>query len=169
MAAGRQPASSSNQSRSQTRSRSRSPRHRAISPSRRSRSRSPSTPPTPSNAFQWSGEEDELIMPFDCNVIMSSGRFLKSFKCNELTSIGYIRNNVLQILRQMQNKGELQEFDSFQLLRGEQICVSDYTRVYEVFANLENEECVLTVVVLQPLERCCYRAHPVQRQSDYRR
>ena len=158
MAAGRQPASSSNQSRSQT----------------RSRSNSPHTPKTPSDAGEVSGEEDEVSgeddkLSFDCNVIMSSGRSLKSFKCDELTSIGYIRNNVLQILRQMENAGELQEFDSFQLLRGEQICVSDYTRVYEVFANLENEECVLTVVILQRLEGCCYRAHPVRRQSDYRR
>jgi hypothetical protein len=94
---------------SKTRSRSRS---RA-----RSRSSSPHTPRTPSDAFQVSDEDAMLIMPFDCNVIMSSGKSLHSFRCDQHTSMGCVRNGVRQILADMQNKGLLQEFDSFQLLR----------------------------------------------------
>ena len=126
---------------SKTRSRSRS---RA-----RSRSSSPHTPRTPSDAFQVSDEDAMLIMPFDCNVIMSSGKSLHSFRCDQHTSMGCVRNGVRQILADMQNKGLLQEFDSFQLLRGEQICLNDYNKIYKVFANFESEDCVLTVVILR--------------------
>ena len=139
MAAGRQLAGFSNRSRTPSRSRTRS----------RSRSSAPHTPSTPSDAFQVSDEDDMLTMPFDCNVIMSSGESLKSFSCDELTSIGYIRNCVLKILTVKHNEGNLQEFDSFQLLRGEWICENDYTKVYELFANLESGYCVLTVVILR--------------------
>ena len=117
---------------------------------RRSRSRSsaPHTPSTPTDAGQVS-DHDDMLMLFDCNVIMSSGESLKSFSCDELTSIGYIRNCVLKILTVKHNEGKLQEFDSFQLLRGEWICENDYTKVYELFANLESGYCVLTVVLLR--------------------
>ena len=118
---------------------------------RRSRSRSsaPHTPSTPSDAGQVSDEDDMPTMPFDCNVIMSSGESLKSFRCDEHTSTGYIRNSVLKILTDKHNEGNLQEFDSFRLLRGERICDNDYTKVYELFPNLESESCVLTVVILR--------------------
>ena len=124
---------------------------------RRSRSRSsvPRTPTTPSDPGQVSGEDDkphqfsDPLFLFHCNVIMSSGESLKSFECNEHTSTGWIRNGVLKILTDKHNEGNLQEFDSFQLLRGERIWENDYTKVYELFANLESESCVLTVVILR--------------------
>ena len=133
---------------------------------RRSRSRSsvPHTPTTPTDAGQVSDHDDMLIMRFDCNVIMSSGESLRSFRCDELTSIGYIRNSVLQILlarkeRQLQilpsmprlllPKKRALELASFRLLRGKQICRNDYTKVYELFPNMTSESCLLTVVLLQ--------------------
>ena len=118
---------------------------------RRSRSRSsaPHTPSTPTDAGQVSDEDDMPTMLFDCNVIMSSGESLKSFSCDELTSTGYIRNSVLKILTDKHNEENLQQFDSFRLLRGERICDNNYTKVYQLFPNLEKESCVLTVVILR--------------------
>ena len=114
----------------------------------RSRSSSLHTPRTPSDAGHVSDEENLLNYHFDCNVIMNSGESLRSFRCDELTSIGYIRKSVLQFLTVKHNAGELQEFDSFRLLRGERICRNDYTKVYELFPNFESEYCFLTVVLL---------------------
>ena len=119
---------------------------------RRSRSRSsaPHTPSTPSDAGQVSDEDDMPTMPFDCNVIMSSGESLKSFECDEHTSTGYIRNSVLKILTDKHNEGNLQEFASFRLLRGERICHNDFTKVYQLFPGVGTlTSCVLTVVILR--------------------
>ena len=133
---------------SSKRSRSRS----NMASGRRSRSRShvPHTPTTPTDAAQVSDHDDMLIMRFDCNVIMSSGESLKSFECNEHTSIGWIRNGVLKILTDKQRYwGNSHAFASFRLLRGDWICESDYTKVYRLFPNLKPESCVLTVVILR--------------------
>ena len=127
---------------SKMRSRSRSrARSRSIS--------SPRTPPTPSDAFQVSGDEDELVMAFDCKVIMNSGEPLGSFRCDQYTSIGYVRSGVRQIVTDMRNDGLLPEFESFRLLRGEQICFNDYIKIFQMFTNFKSEDCVLTVVMLQ--------------------
>ena len=139
---------------SSKRSRSRS----NMASGRRSRSRSsvPRTPTTPSDPGQVSGEDDkpdhfsDPIFLFHCNVIMSSGESLKSFECNEHTSIGWIRNGVLKILTDKQRYwGNSHAFASFRLLRGDWICESDYTKVYRLFPNLKPESCVLTVVILR--------------------
>ena len=127
---------------SKMRSRSRSRvRSRSIS--------SPRTPPTPSDAFQVSGDEDELVMAFDCKVIMTSGENFGSFRCDQHTTMGYVRNCVMQIVTKMRNKGLLREFESFRLLRGEQICKNDYNKIFEMFTN---EDCVLTLVMLRVKE-----------------
>ena len=118
--------------------------------STRARSRSISSPPTPrtpSDAFQVSGDEDELVMSFDCKVIMNSGAPLGCFECDQHTSMGYVRSRVRQIVTDMRNKGLLPEFDSFRLLRGEQICSYDYNKIFEMFKS--GDDCVLTVVMLQ--------------------
>ena len=139
---------------SSKRSRSRS----NMASGRRSRSRSsfPRTPTTPSDPGQVSGEDDkpdqfsDPLFLFHCNVIMSSGESLKSFECNAHTSIGWIRNGVWKILTDKQRYwGNSHEFASFRLLRGDWICESDYTKVYQLFPNLEPESCVLTVVILR--------------------
>jgi hypothetical protein len=131
--------------------RSADPEQSNMASGRRSRSRSsaPHTPSTPSDAGQVSDEDDMPTMLFDCNVIMSSGESLKSFECNEETSLGWIRNRVLKILTDKQIQENFPQFDSFRLLRGERICNNNYTKVYELFPNLEPESCVLTVVILR--------------------
>ena len=130
---------------SKMRSRSRSrARSRSIS--------SPRTPRTPSDAFQVSGDEDEPVMAFDCKVIMKlSGEPLGSFRCDRHTSMGYVRSGVRQIVTDMRNDGVLPEFESFRLLRGEQICFNDYIKIFEMFTNFKSEDCVLTVVMLQKI------------------
>ena len=149
---------------SSKRSRSRS----NMASGRRSRSRSsvPRTPTIPSDPGQVSGEDDQPhqfsdpLFLFHCNVIMSSGESLKSFECNEHTSIGWIRSGVWKILTDKQRYwGNSHEFASFLLLQGERICESDDTEVYQLFPNLETESCgrllrmksscVLTVVILR--------------------
>ena len=132
--------------------RSADPEQSNMASGRRSRSRSsvPHTPTTPTDAGQVSDHDDMLIMRFDCNVIMSSGESLKSFECNEHTSLGWIRNRVLKILTDKQRYwGNSHAFASFRLLRGDWICESDYTNVYRLFPNLKPESCVLTVVILR--------------------
>jgi len=99
---------------------------------------------------------------FDCKVMyMTSGEALSSFECDEHTSIGWIRNNVLKILTDKQNEGTLQQFDSFRLLQGERICTNNYNKVHKLFPSafqwvdadhgiiVEPESCVLTVVILR--------------------
>ena len=125
---------------------SKSPRSRSIS--------SPPTPRTPSDAFQVSGDEDdddELVMSFDRKVIMNSGAPLGCFECDQHTSMGYVRSRVRQIVTDMRNKGLLPEFDSFRLLRGEQICSYDYNKIFEMFKS--GDDCVLTVVMLQKIKK----------------
>jgi len=90
------------------------------------------TPTTPSDAFQVSGSEDE-IMKFDCNVVLTSGRTLGPFKCDELISVGWIRNKVRKELEDLRNKGELNIVD-FHLTRdgGENIISNDHIKIYEL-------------------------------------
>jgi hypothetical protein len=63
--------------------------------------------------------------------------------------MGYVRSGVRQIVTDMRNEGSLSEFESFRLLRGEQICFNDYNKIFEMFTN---EDCVLTVVMLRVKE-----------------
>ena len=113
---------------------------------------SPPTPKTPSEAFDSSGDEDEdeLVMAFDCKVIMNSGKLLGSFRCDHHSSLGYVRSRVRQTITDMRNNGFLAEFDSFQLLRGEQICSNDTIKIFEMFTNCFGSEndCLLTVVIM---------------------
>ena len=137
---------------SKMRSRSRSRvRSRSIS--------SPPTPRTPSNdgRFQVSdGEDPEPVFRFDCKVIMNSGEPFDTFKCDLYTSMGYVRNCITQIVKDMRSNGLLLEFDSFLLLRGEQICSNDYIKIFEMFPNFKTENCVLTIVMLQKKKKVAH-------------
>ena len=111
----------------------------------------PTTPSTPSDAGQVSDEDERLILRFHCRVIMmGSGRLLGLFKCDEHTSLGYIRNCVKQRLEDVKKEGELQQkVDSFQLLQNESICGHDYLKVHEVFEDMPAPvDYVLTVVLM---------------------
>ena len=141
------------------------PKLRTMSKSPRSRSiSSPPTPRTPSDAFQVSGDEDELVMSFDCKVIMNSGEELGCFKCDQLTSMGYVRSRVRQIVTEMRNKGRLPEFDSFRLLRGEKICSNDFIKIFTMFPNFT--DCVLTVVMLQKIKKKKEKVNGQRSDSD---
>ena len=98
------------------------------------------TPPTP---------RTESELNFVCKVSMSSGRSLGSFKCDEMTSVGYIRRMVTDTLVDLHSKGEL-SFVSFELLRGAGILRNDYSKLYEQ-RDADKEDCLLTVVLYEKL------------------
>jgi hypothetical protein len=58
----------------------------------------PRTPTTPTDAGHVSAEEDFFSMSFDCKVWLASGRLLGSFKCDEISSVGKIRQDVKKAL-----------------------------------------------------------------------
>ena len=124
----------------------------------RARSRSlsfPPTPKTPSDPGRVSDEDEFLVMPFFCKVIMKcSGKELHSFNCNHLTSLGSIRAGVQNIFEERRNEGSLPELDSIQLFRGERICSNDDIKIHEIFTNLQNEDdCVLAVAMNQKIKK----------------
>ena len=97
-------------------------------------------PTTPSDAMQVSDEEEFLVnMPFNCNVLMISGKCLGSFKCDELTSVGHIRHKLREVL-----EDEL-DWAGFELVRNTHILKNDYTKVYEL-REVDTVDCLLMVV-----------------------
>ena len=94
-------------------------------------------------------DEDELrTLRFVCNVIVSgSGESLGLFRCDEETSLGYIRHCVKQNLEDMK-EGERRKVSSFHLLRDDRICLNDYLKMHEVSKSMESLDCVLTVVII---------------------
>jgi len=85
---------------------------------RRHESSTPRTPTTPTDAGHVSGEEDFFSLSFDCKVWMASGRSLGSFKCDETSSVGKIRQDVRKVLQDLHSKREV-HFRCFALLRGD--------------------------------------------------
>ena len=80
------------------------------------------------------GSDDEiLILKFECKVVMSPGRTLGPFECDEVTSIGWMRSRIRKVLEKLYNKGEL-DFVDFHLMRdGSVKCLTnDCTKIHEL-------------------------------------
>ena len=91
-------------------------------------------PTTPPDAMYVSGSEDEILtVKFKCHVVMLSGRTLGPFECDEITSVGWIRNQIQQELEALHNKGELDYVDfHFMQDRGENHLTNACTKIYEL-------------------------------------
>ena len=106
----------------------------------------PRTPTTPTDAGHVSAEEDFFSMSFDCKVWLASGRLLGSFKCDEISSVGKIRQDVKKALQDLISKGEL-HCASFALLRGDRTLHNDYVKIYELRDASSATDCSLTVML----------------------
>ena len=85
------------------------------------------------------GSDDEiLILKFECKVVMSPGRTLGPFECDEVTSIGWMRSRIKKVLEKLYNKGEL-DFVDFHLMRdGSVRCLrNDGTKIHKL-VNIDN-------------------------------
>ena len=102
------------------------------------------TPTTPSDPGQVSGDEEFLTLKFNCSVVMTSGNCLGTFKCNEQTSVGWIRRQLINLFEDMRSKGE-SDWEDFALLRNEHKLNSDNAKVYEQ-REVDKQECLLTIV-----------------------
>ena len=105
----------------------------------------PRTPTTPTDAGHVSAEEDFFSLSFDCKVWMASGRSLGSFKCDETSSVGKIRQDVRKVLQDLHSKREV-HFRCFALLRGDHTLLNDYAKIYEL-RDVDIEDCLLTVIL----------------------
>ena len=88
-----------------------------------------------------------LTMSYECTVTMTSGGELGPLKCDETTTIGDFRKTVLKILKGMRNKGKLKKFNSFLLVRGEQILRNDSILLWEILPTFKSKDCVFTCVL----------------------
>ena len=102
------------------------------------------TPTTPTDSGQVSGDDEFLTLKFNCSVMMTSGNCLGTFKCDEQTSIGWIRRQLIKLFEDMRIKGE-SDWDEFALLRNEHKLNSDNAKVYEQ-REVDKQDCILTIV-----------------------
>ena len=60
----------------------------------------PRTPTTPTSSLDGHVSDCERsVFKFDCKVWLASGRLLGSFKCDEISSVGKIRQDVKKLFR----------------------------------------------------------------------
>ena len=107
----------------------------------------PRTPTTPTSSLDGHVSDCERsVFKFDCKVWLASGRLLGSFKCDEISSVGKIRQDVKKALQDLISKGEL-HCASFALLRGDRFLHNDYVKIYELRDASSATDCSLTVML----------------------
>ena len=76
---------------------------------------------------------------------MPSGKCLGPFKCDEITSVGWIRN---ELIKAFEDIGlERLEWEGFALMRNEHILNSVTAKVFEL-REMDKNDCLLTVVFI---------------------
>ena len=91
-------------------------------------------PATPPDAMYVSGSEDGILtVKFKCHVMMLSGRTLGPFECDEITSVGWTRNQIQKELEILYNKRELDCVD-FHFMRdgGQNHSTNACTKIFEL-------------------------------------
>ena len=102
-------------------------------------------PTTPTDPGQVTDEEEFLLLKFECKVVMPSGKCLGPFKCDEITSVGWIRN---ELIKAFEDIGlERLEWEGFALMRNEHILNSVTAKVFEL-REMDKNDCLLTVVFI---------------------
>ena len=103
------------------------------------------TPTTPTDPGEVTDGEEFLSLKFECKVVMPSGKCLGPFKCDEITSVGWIRN---ELIKAFEDIGlERLEWEGFALMRNEHILNSVTAKVFEL-REMDKNDCLLTVVFI---------------------
>ena len=99
----------------------------------------PTTHGTPSDAGQVSDKELPKNLQIELSLMLVSGELLGKVSCDELTSIGFIRQLVPKLFPDARSKGRLQScapsltVDSFDLVsNGARICDNSYFKIHRL-------------------------------------
>ena len=104
------------------------------------------TPTTPTDTGNVSEEEEFVNMHFECIVVWPSGTTLGQFKCDETTTVGWIRSQVRKVLEEVRRPNTyVRTTQGFALVRGENILRNDSNRIYEQREPGE-VDCILSII-----------------------
>jgi hypothetical protein len=107
------------------------------------------TPTTPYDAGNVS-DEPGFVVDFDCIVTATSGDTLGTFRCDEATSVGWIRNQVSKVFAERQRPNTYVRTGlAVRLMRveGEQILQNDYTKIHTL-RETKQHDCRLSAVCM---------------------
>jgi hypothetical protein len=114
---------------------------------KRKRGAEPTTTTTHTDNGNATEEEDHLSKHFQCTVARPSGTTLCKFKCDETTTVGWIREQVRKVMEEVRRPNTyVRTTEGFELIRYDSnILRDDSNRIHEQ-REPEEVDCMLTII-----------------------